>query len=334
MVHEILQNFSGPFGEELRARGAHLDPPFSILQVNQSYQYDRKFSVMVFSSKAKFPSVVLKVSRSTMDAERLTREFEVLRQLRMNAALAETIPAAYGLFTVGTSIVLAQQFLPGTTLRVLLRSRKRTHADVENDLRLAMNWLLLFQSTTHSQQISLKQPAELERFSASTQIRLPHHLWAQLIDISSAGNDLTVPGTHRHGDLWPGNFIVDSDDVHVVDWEDYETEGTPFNDLFFFLITYARTYPWDGWRWTRVTDAFRHTFLEQNWFSELVSEFIFRYLASIAVSKHYAEVLLLHSLMEMAARQSSNNQKQSHKVPEWSSLLSLYLLNRESSTLL
>lgn len=43
-----------------------------------------------------------------------------------------------------------------------------------------------------------------------------------------------VPTVFRHGDVFPGNVVVDGSDFGLVDWENAEASGRPLADLLFF----------------------------------------------------------------------------------------------------
>ncbi|HEV8435621.1 MAG TPA: phosphotransferase [Thermoanaerobaculia bacterium] len=79
-----------------------------------------------------------------------------------------------------------------------------------------------------------------------------------------------------HGDFWAQNLLItEGGEAGVVDWERFESEGSPDADLFHFPLTYGLNFRWR--RGATDEEKFTSTFLERNRVSLAVRNYLRRF---------------------------------------------------------
>lgn len=320
MIPELLDSLTNRWTDSLLAAGLVLKKPLSALQAGGTRGKDRKVNFLIFNGSQPYPLLVLKVARSHNYQTRLRQEYQALTEISAVPSLRSSVPGPIGLFEVENHLVVAEKFMPGSPLSILLRKRERVKEEqVRNDLHAALNWLALLQTATWSGNSSFS--GELQHHSSTDVWRqLPAAFVEDLVECSEKFYGLQFPLSGSHGDFWPGNFLLAESGVGVIDWEHYKRRFPPFRDAFVFITTYARTYPWKGWKWPSKSEAFRKAFLEKNWFSESVGSYFSKYLTNLALPRECAHYLFALFLLEMAVEEKTSGKEDG----QWLTFLNTY----------
>jgi hypothetical protein len=80
-----------------------------------------------------------------------------------------------------------------------------------------------------------------------------------------------------HGDFWSRNILRRNGATCVVDWESFDAEADPFDDVFHFALSYVLDFRWSSLRATPPDVAFRKGFLEENTVSRAVRAWLVRF---------------------------------------------------------
>jgi hypothetical protein len=329
VIPELLDSLTNQWKDSLLAAGLVLKQPLSALQAGGARGKDRKVNFLIFNGSQSYPLLVLKVARSHNYQTRLRQEYQALTEISAFSSLRGTVPGPIGLFEIDNHLVVAEKFMPGTPLSILLRKREHVKEEqVRDDLQIAQNWLALFQKATWSGNSS---------FSSEVEVQATGDLWKQLPpgfsnDLAACAESfygLQFPLVGSHGDFWPGNLLLAESGPGVIDWEHYKRRFPPFRDAFVFITTYARTYPWKGWSWPSKAEAFHKAFLEKNWFSELLLGYFSKCLANLSLPLECAHYLFSLFLLDMAAEEKAEGKEDG----QWVTFLQTYATRHESSIL-
>ena len=131
---------------------------------------------------------------------------------------------------------------------------------------------------------------------------------------------LAVPVTWAHGDLWPGNVLLNRDGLAVVDWGHFTQRGSPLWDLWFLLYTYASAFPWPDRSVVPPEDAFRRAFLSPGWYSDLATELVRRHLRALGLPEESGELLLLVALLARPPRGEGDDEPVGPTGTDWREL--------------
>ena len=323
MLPDLLQNLTNSWREPLCQAGIHLQQPLSAIQIGGARGKDRKVNFLVFESGHSLPVLMMKVARTSGYQERLRHEHESLVTVWQNPALQTSIPRPLGLFIFEKNFVLLEQCLPGIPLKVLLRRQQRVSPhEVQHDCQQALTWLQQLQQVTYSGLATFAGEAAVTARLERMTNPLPDAFVQHLRTLARRYEGLAIPRCSRHGDYWPGNLMLHEGQLGVIDWEDFSAEAWPFHDLFLFFTSY--TYPWDGWRWTKPTIAFQRAFLEDNWFSQLITSSVHKYFQTLNMPQSAAALLFSLFLLDRAAPAADEGQKRQQQAVVWQERLQLY----------
>lgn len=67
-----------------------------------------------------------------------------------------------------------------------------------------------------------------------------------------------------HGDYWARNILLSDNATCVVDWEHFDPEGDPLDDVFHFALTYALAFRWEMRQRADAVERFRRGFASRN----------------------------------------------------------------------
>lgn len=110
--------------------------------------------------------------------------------------------------------------------------------------------------------------------------------------------------TAVHGDFWAHNILHDrSDNIAVIDWENFSPVGSRYLDLFHYPLTYGQAYPGRFYRHLDAESAFARTFLEKNRLSRAVRGYLESYSARTGIRRPkmaaaFRELLFSYSTSE------------------------------------
>lgn len=80
-----------------------------------------------------------------------------------------------------------------------------------------------------------------------------------------------------HGDFWSRNILRRRAGTSVVDWESFDNDGDPLDDVFHFAFSYALDFRWSLIGATPPDVAFRRGFVEENLVSRAVKAWLMRF---------------------------------------------------------
>ncbi|PWT91795.1 MAG: hypothetical protein C5B54_04655 [Acidobacteria bacterium] len=336
MITELLNRLIGEWSTETQKAGLNLKGPLFALKASEARVKDRKINFFVFDHNSHEPVVLMKLARTSSYEQRLRDEYRALNKVVTLKTLSHTTPFPIGLFDYCNHVVLIEQCLPGDPLSVLLRRHKRNGRDqMHQDISRAMNWLLTFQEGTRAETVLFEGSAVVE--AALNLLKMRHNgkqladdFTQNLFQLAVEFTGLAIPRTASHGDFWPGNVLMNDSKIGVIDWDYFEPDQFPFNDAFLFITSYARTYPWQSWRWASRKEAFAHAFLEKNWFSQLMKETITDYLQELGIPEKSISLFYALFLMEMASTDQGLDRDQ-QQSKRWMEFLDLYAGNWKTS---
>ena len=228
----------------------------------------------------------------------LEREWEALRYLdeRLPHGLRDTLPRALAYHRLGAFEALLQTHCRGRAMYVDLSRHVFPRRLVRRHLRTAARWLAEFHLATREAERTIDAGVLEESLGgANAPPRLGEMLSRNPIRFSAG-----------HGDYWARNLLqrVDRSDEAasvdpsgVVDWESFRRQAPPWEDLFFFALSYGMNYPWSGYHRLPAEDSFRRTFIEENDVSREVRRYFAVYCARTAIPWDLLEPLLHLHLM-------------------------------------
>jgi hypothetical protein len=305
-----------------------LKTPLSMIQIGRVHGMDRKVTFLVFEKGNHRPAVIFKVTRSPDYRLKLQREYNRLIEAFSLRAIRQTIPKPLGIFEANGYLVMVESFVPGIPLSLLLRRRERTRpVQIEEDLECAELWLHDFQDsggTDHTNWSSTDLEYEMKSLSPDRLFR------RKMLDTARHFDGLTLLLKPSHGDFWPGNFLMNGRSIGVVDWENFQIKAWPLRDAFLFITAYARNYPWHSWKLLPRSDSFRRAFLESNWFSQIIKEYVRRALLQANIPAEAAHLLFFHFLLTMAREEG---EKPDVAEGQWHEYLRIYQSAEERSVL-
>ncbi|HKG12118.1 MAG TPA: hypothetical protein VKB12_02225, partial [Pyrinomonadaceae bacterium] len=301
----------GRLKECLSGAGVAFDGEPAVITLDD-YQHSerRKRVLFIFGRGAKVPCAVLKASSDPEHRESLEHEFGVMRSLRerLGPELAATVPEPLALFDDHGVSVFAESYLGGRSMYFEMRNDLFPRRRAREHFRLARRWLVEFQKATAAGEARLGDEAlgefvtgplrEYRRLCARTQAEREWAARVAKLALELKGERVPLAG--RQGDFWARNLLVKGDSLGVVDWEGFRERSTPFYDLFLFAASYGLTYPWKLGRWAEPSAAFRATFREGGWLSDVVRQYLRAYCDSAGVSPKLLELFFYAFLAERA----------------------------------
>lgn len=330
MMHELLAQVGGPWRPILRQAGVALLPPVAAIKL-ESAPGAPKATYLVFGAEARQPELVLKVAERPVDQRRLENAHRALTDLWAIPALQGTLPRPVGLFDLGDACVLATTVLPGTGLDVLLRRGSRARLDqVQYDLFRAQVWLQLMQEATASGAMLFEgRPAVIERLALLHHLGVPADAGLRrfadaLAEVADDHRGLPVPLTGRHGNFHPGSILIDNTRLGMVGWEDFSYSMTPFEDVFRLPVGLTDLLPGPGRAPLPPDEAFRRAFLSPNRLSDMILEYIDRYLRAMHLPPESAHLFFALFLMDQALAERSAQRRHETQGSLWLSRLVLY----------
>ena len=318
MIEILSTKLQTEWSDALLDAGLTLHPPISFIQTGGIRGSDRKVNFLVFDSSKDEPVLILKLARSVKHQLQLKQEYESLCKLRAFVSIAESVPHPIGIFEINGHLVVGESFVAGIPLSLLLRRQKRTGPEsVEQDLRLALSWIAMLQNDGSVEKGEWWGRNLKERFPDIPSQNFRHDLQREI----QRFDGISMPLTASHGDFWPGNILINGNGMGVIDWEGFQPKRSPLWDSFLFITTYARSYPWHGWKWMLKHQTFEKAFLEENWFSRNVRQYIQQCLKRAQLPISAAHLLFSEFLLCKAEAEKGSDPVQ------WREYFSLYSQN-------
>lgn len=335
MIDFLLHELSSSWQSRLEGKGIVLHPPLVALQVGSGPGSFRKINFLLFESGAKAPSLVLKVSRDPNCQSFLENEYRALNQVWDEAGFSTGIPRALGLFEMDGMQVLVETYVPGIPMATLLQRRLLTRpSNVRDDLSHAHLWLQRLQQATFD---------DLEPFPAQMLVELslarlqddivPRSFTRNLMARAKEWERFELPWVGRHGDYWPGNFLVGEGTTAVIDWESYTPHDLPFYDLFSFVTTYSLALPWRRGKRLSKKERFARAFLNDGWLGNELLSCVNQHLDAFSLPRHSAAFFFGLFLLERALPTPKESPGKRQQRQQWLDILRLYAENESHSIL-
>ena len=325
MLPQLLQNLTDTWRDPLNAAGIQLASPLAAIQLGGATGKDRKINYLVFTAERETPHLMMKIARTATYQERLSHEHEALTNIWQNPSLQEGVPRPLGIFTVDNNLVLLEQCLLGTSLKVLLRRRQRiTPIQARQDCEQSINWLQKMQQATAIGTVLFEGETAVIQRQQHLNMSLPPAFNHHLCTLAEKYKGIDIPLCGSHGDYWPGNLLWHNGAIGVIDWEDFQSGVWPFHDFFLYFINYADIYPWQGWRWSPMATAFSYALLEQNWFADIFANCTQQYFQALDIPYEAASLFLSLFLMDQATPPAAAGQKRQQQAAVWQKRLAHY----------
>jgi len=326
MLPDILSKLSGEWKDMLKAANIKIAEPVSVIKIAGAGGEHRKVNFLVFGHRAALPAVVLKQTRSRMNHERLTSEYESLLTVSSIPFMKGKMPYPIGLFQCDDGYILVETCITGMSLdNLLLGYSHLKYSQVIKDLNATRDWLVGFQRGTRGDSIRFEGQIEVQRRIERGAFNLPDVFMNQILALAKNAEGMLIPLSARHGDLWPGNIIPARGEIRVIDWEGFLPSASPFIDLFMFAITYTWSYRWQGFTRLSRREAFSRAFLETNWFSAALHSFMGEvFLAIPGMDRKYIWLFFTLFMMDMACPGLEEDGMQVGNSESWKEHLFLF----------
>ena len=338
MLPDVLHRLVAGWRDQLRLAGIALRPPLSALWVGGDRERLERSTFLVFGADEAQPGLALKLARSTEARRRLAHEFQALREVWAIPALQSTVPRPIGLFQSGDDLVMLESCLPGATFSVLLQRRKRAGVEhVRHDLFLAQVWLQLLQTATalgalpFPGRVAVEQRLAWLRQAGLNGSTLPAGFADRLLQEAEDYRNLPLPLAGRHGDFEPDNLLLNGDRAGVIDWENFARGVTPFDDVFQFAVGLAAQQRAADGRWSTMRDTFCQAFVERNWFSDLVREYVTRYLRAMRLPEQAAHLFFSLFLIDRTVSRAMRRPALDHNQDVRATVLVAYAEGQKQS---
>lgn len=263
-----------------------------------------KLCCYIFADAGSEPRWVAKMMRSPCDNEILTREYNLIQDLRRlgSCYVSGTIPHPLFTTAIAGHLVGIEPYLAGQPMDGLLSAKGLTHREIRNYLDLTINWLLRTQNETSNQYGQLtnkeicahfKTPImQLQKLARLTDVEKLY--LERLMNRIARLSHYPLPLRFNHGDFQPGNILLDGNSINVIDWEFGKLTGLPLMDVFSFLArTYARCHGLeeiDG-DLDDYLAAFEAVFFDGGSFAELTTDYVRRVCLALDIDPAWTSVL-------------------------------------------
>lgn len=129
------------------------------------------------------------------------------------------------------------------------------------------------------------------------------------------------PARGAHGDFWSRNILLSETMTSVVDWEHYDPDGDPLDDVFHFALTYSTAFRWEMRRRADVVERFRRGFAARN----VVAHEIRAWLEHFAAARRLTHKDMRRRMRMWLERGASGElARPAHTEAEWSAMLEIF----------
>jgi len=303
MLPNLLEYLTGEWRGVLTSADIILKEPLAVLKVAGDRGQDRKINFLVFNHRVSSPALLMKMTRSLRNHEKLVKEFKTLQTVSSIPGMKGKMPEPIGLFPCGDTFILIETCVPGVSLKSLFASyRHLRRSQVRSDLALARDWLLGFQTSTRVSESYFGGQVEVQERCERGNFKLPSEFIDELMGLAQEVEGMQIPLCARHGDFWPGNLMLSQNECSVIDWEGYSSSDLPFVDVFSFVITFSWSYSRQGLADMNRKEAFTRAFLKRNWLSDALRSFMEDTLCTpYGMDRKFLRLFFSLFLMDMAA---------------------------------
>jgi len=277
------------------------------------------------------PFLAVKMSGHESSNESLKNEYENLATVRnaLPAVMEGTIPKTYISGMLKGHFYFAQDFVSGDLMGGILGENPGAHAI--SRIGLAWKWLNEFQAYDSA------ETADFDAFQFEHFIELCQRAYdigggeqEQIGELRESLKNFSgnkIPAVLCHGDLFPGNIIIDGSDVSVIDWHYFRKAYHPVFDVATFLSTFSSS--------GSVKDAdedvekhFRLLFFEENAGSSHFLSLVGKYIRDAKLSLELFLKLFELSLLEWTTREYAVIESVTDKDRIWRRRFQYYLDNK------
>lgn len=279
------------------------------------------------------PFLAVKMSSHKSNNESLKKEYENMTEVRsvLPLMMERAIPKTYISGMLQGHYYFAQDFVRGDLLGSILGENPSSHTI--SRIGLAWEWLMDFQAcgSTEAENFDgfqFERFVELYQSAYDIGGREQEHIVELKESLKGlAGQD--IPTVLCHGDLFPGNIIIDGNNVSVIDWQYFRKAYHPVFDIATFLATFTSSGNERNDK-EAVEKDFKLLFFGENagsaYFLDLVSKHI---LDAKLTPELYLKLFEL-SLLEWTTREYSVIGSVTAKDKVWRRRFQFYLDNKKS----
>ena len=313
MLIELLDILEHELRDSLNLSGVKIHPPLSVLKISNNDLASRKINFLVFNHHEWKPILVLRLAQGDEQEPFLKNEYETLSRLVKYPALAGAIPLPLGLFEFKNNLLAVESILPGVSLFTILHRGKHTHPFwVKRDFRLACDFLHELERVTTDGYTPFPDSnmvqSKLDQLSSTyAPFNIPKDYENQLLEIADEHRSLMIMRCGRHGDYAPGNLLLSPKGIGVIDWEGFAYPDLLFFDIFYFITTYALSFPWYAWKSCSNEKAFGLGFIEENRLSAIIKETLELFFLKVNVPPRATNLLFNLFMMEMSLPSAIKN---------------------------
>jgi hypothetical protein len=340
--------------KRLKSAGINVEGDIDLLMlVDYSHSARDQSVLFIFDRIAKTPVAIVKVGAAALHRKSLEREFQTLQNLTktLSSHLVRTIPQPIELFVESEQMVLMETVLPGSSIHFKARNSWIPARSTDGYFKMALGWLANFHQATYTRKVKFGHLRVSEIADHFREYRTycnaskeEENFMSDLMIKSAAFDEEEIPLSAVQGDFWTRNVIVNGKEIGVVDWEAFEAEGNSLDDAFMFVISYGRGYPWRLGCWLEPHEAFKRTFYEESWLTEIVAKHLTQFCLKIGVTNKLLGILMAAFLARMAVKEAlisrdrhfshseagNKSSVQEKEVAVWQSLFREYAAARKN----
>lgn len=252
------------------------------------------------------PVGVVKVALDETRRKSLLAEHEVLLRLDSLDRIRDKAPVPVGLLEIRQRLVLVETVLPGRPLATVVHHRviPTGAGRAWRDLRGPLAWLAdLHRDTAGPGRVIDAEQIDrvLTALPPATHPEIWQRVRTRAIRTAEAHHGAGVPGVLAHGDLWPGNILVDAHGtVRVVDWESSASGASPLSDVVFLVSTYLQTRERRSGRYRPLTDTLLEAMTGNTWRHGLMERAVTEHLQALNLPVDLAPTLVALAYAEIA----------------------------------
>ncbi len=264
-----------------------------------------KLCCFIFADGAAQPRWVAKMARSPRDNALIAGEYRLIQHLRRHGSdfVRESVPGPLLTTHVAGHLVAIEAYLSGRPMDGLLsNSTGQGDQEARRHLDMALDWLLRTQQETSiqrgrltGQQVQTFLLAPLEQLKATGRLTAAEIAYLdRLAEHVTRLPDCPLPLVFYHGDFRPGNILVESNSMKVIDWEFGAAKALPLMDVFNILTRMHARHRGleeiDGYL-EDYLEAFEALFFEDGPLAELVGRCVDRACRALDIDPAWTGIL-------------------------------------------
>ncbi len=192
---------------------------------------------------------IIKTTANLDYAGVMEKEFRTMSHIADLQGKAISIPPIGRLIKIGNRPFFAEEYVRGGNLREIIHSlsHKNNIPKICGYLDRLQKWFDTYRSFFKGKPSRLEScydhlfKAYNELYGSCRETPSILQKASDIISDISKSNTCIVP-IFSHNDLWPGNFIVHSDNLVAVDWERAAPGRAPLFDFYWMMISLAMEY--------------------------------------------------------------------------------------------